>query len=169
MVGARILVPTVAAVVLSGCAGAPPGPAVPGAGTVTLTREVSIPAGRARAVFEGGRQVDAGSRLEPHCEFEISTVAPEPQVVRPDTFGVRRIGQRVVGDEDTGMPPRLFGRDAFMCIEEMIFETDIRLGSDIQPGVRRLLCRRTFDSCTGGRFLSAGEIRAILGATFRLD
>ena len=158
---------SMAPALLAGCMAGQP--ARPGVGVVTLTREITIPPNRARAVFQGGRQVDGGGGYAPHCELEISTVSEQPQVVRPDRFGVRRIGSRVVGDQDTGMPPRLFGRDAFFCIEDMIYETDIRLGSDIQPGVRRILCRQTFDTCTGGRFLSLGEIQAILGPSFRFD
>ena len=157
----------VTSALLAGCMASQP--ARPGLGVVTLTKEITIRPNRARAVFQDGRQVDAGGRYTPHCEFEISTVSEQPQVVRPDRFGVRRIGNRVVGDQDTGMPPRYFGRDAFFCIADMIYETDISLGSDIQPGVRRILCRQTFDTCTGGRFLSLGEIKAILGPSFRFD
>ena len=158
---------SIASVLLAGCMAGQP--ARPGVGVVSLTQEVTIPPNRARAVFQDGRQVDGSGRYTPHCELEISTVSEQPQVVRPDRFGVRRIGNRVVGDQDTGMPPRFFGRDAFFCIEDMIYETDIRLGSDIQPGVRRILCRQTFDTCTGGRFLSLREIQAILGPSFHFD
>lgn len=151
-------------VLLAGCGGNPSRPA--GAGVVELNRELVIPANRARTVFEAGRQVDAGGKYVPHCEFEISTVSESPQVVKPDVFGVQRIGNRIVGDQDSGAPPSLFGRDAFFCIADMIYETDIRLASDIQPGVRRLLCRQTFDTCTGGRYLSLPEIQQILGSSF---
>ena len=154
--------------VLAGCGGNPPRSS-PGVGVVNLTREVVIPANRARTVFEGGRQVDAGGRQAPHCEFEISTVSKRPQVVEPDTFGVRRIGNRIVGDQDSGIPPSMWGRDAFFCIQDMIYETDIRLASDVQPGVRRLLCRQTFDTCHRGWYLTLPEIQQILGPTFNFQ
>ncbi len=160
----RCLIIGLALVLLAGCGGNPP--RAPAIGVVNLTQEVVIPPNRARTVFQGGRQIDAGGRYDPHCELEISTVSDRTQVVKPDTFGVRRIGNRVVGDQNSGIPPRIWGRDAFFCIEDMIYETDIRLASDIQPGVRRLLCRQAFSTCGGGRYLSLPEIQQILGPNF---
>lgn len=162
----RYLIIGVILVILAGCGGNPTRSQAPAVGVVILKQDVVIPANRARTVFQGGRQVDAGGRYVPHCELEISTVSEQPQVVKQDTFGVQRIGNRVVGDQDSGAPPRLWGRDAFFCIADMIYETDIRLASDIQPGVRRLLCRQTFDTCGGGRYLSIPEVQQILGPKF---
>jgi len=155
---------------LAGCQSGPgPRYAPPGLATVEILSPLTIPAGRARAVFQDGRPVDGGYPYDPHCELEVSTVSEQPQQVQKDLLAVTRTGTAVLSDPVARLP--LAG--PFVDIEcgDMIFyETWFRLASDRQPGVRKLSCRQAFNACWGeGHHVSRDAIERALGPAFRLN
>jgi hypothetical protein len=124
-----------------------------------LKQALSIPAGAARTYFQQGRQQAGKNRYEPHCEFELSTVSDRPQSVRADVFKVRRLTQRLVADEHSGMPPAL----NLMRNQDVFYETQVLLQSLKQPAVRKLICRHWTQSYGRLDYLSGAQIQAILG------
>lgn len=124
-----------------------------------LKREVYIPARAARAFFQHGARTPSKDRYQSYCELEISTVAEQPRRVAPDTFTITGVVRRLVSDEDSGMPVRL---DIFGG-QDIFHETHLRLSSERQPGVRKLICRSWSQYPGRGRFLSVREMQAILG------
>lgn len=152
---------------VTACAPVPEVPPTAQDWRLRLTREVIIPAGRARAMFQDGRQVGGVDRYRPHCEFEINTVSEQPQRVAPDRLFVVRRERRVVTDENAAIPAFFSG--PFDCDRDNFYESLYWLRAEQQPGVRRLLCRDWFRSCDLGRHLSLDEILEVLGPGFRLE
>lgn len=128
-----------------------------------LTRDLEIPAGWARAFFQDGRQTSGKDRYRPHCEFEVSNVSDGTETVRADRFVITGITQRMMMDEDSGVPvfmPNMFGS------QDIFYETRMKLASRHQPGVRELICRDWSQDFGRGWYLSLGQMQAVLGDHF---
>lgn len=159
-----------ALVLLGGCRTWPDARYQPSAfATLELLAPVTIPAGRARAHFQGGKPVYSVDAYRPYCEFEISTVSEAPQQVEPDRLVVRGTTTALLSDPEARLP--LSGPFVDLsCGDRIYYEVAYRLASDLQPGVRKLSCRLAFNACWGpGRYPSGGEIRDALGPGFRLQ
>jgi hypothetical protein len=155
---------------LVGCAAPPQDAGSVGDLQWVLLQDLTIPAGRARAVFQDGRQVGSVDRYRPHCELEISTVSEEPQRLAADRLFVQRRDRRIVSDENAAIPAFGFGfATPWGCTEDNFYETLFWLRAEQQPGVRRLLCRDWYRSCDAGRHLTLDEILQVLGPAFRLE
>ncbi len=167
------LTPSVAvwiAVVLSACAGrpgAPVGGLPEGAAGLVLERPIEIPSGRARALFQGGRQVLSVGYYDPYCELVTATVSEQPQTLSPDRFAIGRWGRRLLQDPIAEIPPFLLGD--FSCIEPLYQESRWQLGSDRQPGVLYLRCLVPYFHCGLGPPASLEYARTILGPDFTAD
>lgn len=127
----------------------------------------SVPKGRARALFQDGRQVDRVDGYRPYCEFELDTVAPQAQSVPVGRIAVVRRSQRVVADEQSGFPAGPMS--VFRCDLDHFYESMFWLHADHQRNVRMLICRDWRMSCSDGRHLTLDEILTVLGPTFVLD
>lgn len=155
--------------ILTGCQNWPDARYVtPGAAALEVLAPVTIPANRARAHFQHGGPVFSVDAYEPYCELEISTVAEQPQRVERDVFLVRRVTTAILSDPEARLP--LSGPFVDIdCGDRVYYEVAYRLASDLQPGVRKLSCRRAVNACwPGGGYPYLEEIRAALGPGFEL-
>lgn len=142
---------------------------LPGPATIEILAPVTIPANRARAVFQGGEPVYAADPYEPSCELEISTVSSQSQLVGRDLFIVTRRNAAVFSDPVARLP--LVGPFVDVtCGDRIYYEIELRLASDRQPGVRHLRCRQAFNACWGrGGYPGLDGIRRAAGPAFRIE
>lgn len=155
---------------LSACQTGPaPRYALPQIATVEILIPVTIPPNRARAVFQQGKPVDGAYPYEPWCELEISTVSEQPQQVDKDLLVVTRRNTAVLSDPVARLP--LAGPFVDISCGDMIYyETEYRLASDRQPGIRKLSCLQAFNACWGeGHHLDRTSIEQTLGPAFRIN
>ena len=138
-------------------------------GRVEIVQPVTIPANRARATFQGGRQVSGGYPYNPYCELEISTVSEQPQRVETDVFVVTRSGSALISDADARLP--IAGPFVNVTCGDLIFyEVEHWLASDRQPGVRKIRCLQGFNACWGGAVHPGRDvIAATLGKAFVVE
>lgn len=159
---------------LAGCADTPQ--AVPSyyKGRLVLNQALAIPPNAATVRLQYGRVVasNAVQEHDPFCVFELDTVAPGEQTVRPGRFVITRIGRsvetiaglatlrrvRVGFDDDSGGPSHLY------------YKTTFRLHDEAQP-VRALTCmsNQLAPGIPIMRHLTPGEIRAALGGIITLE
>lgn len=161
---------TIAALALAGCRSmADTRDVSVGFAKVEILAPVTIPANRARAVFQDGRRVYAADPYRPYCELEVSTVSMEDQAVGRDLFVVTRRNTAILSDPDHRLP--LYGPFVdITCGDRIYYELEFRLASDRQRKVRNLRCRQAFNACWGrGGYPSGEAIRGALGATFRIE
>lgn len=159
---------------LAGCAGTIP---TGGAdyGRLVLHEPLTIPAHAATLRLQYGRSVarNAVQEHDPFCVFELDTVAPVEQTVRPGSFAITGIGRsietiaglpaftvrRVSFDDDGGGPTHIY------------YKTVFRLRDEAQA-VRALTCMSNQNApgiAPFMRHLTLAEIRAALGAAFALE
>lgn len=143
--------------------------ALPGPATVEILAPVTIPANRARAIFQGGEPVYAADPYEPSCELEISTVSAQSQVVSKDLFVVTSRKAAIFSDPVARLP--LIGPFVDITCGDMIYyEIELRLASDRQPGVRHLRCRQAFNACWGqGGYPGRDAIRRAVGRSLCIE
>jgi hypothetical protein len=156
----------VAAATLTGCQGGEPRSLTDGSvpRALELMRDLTVPAGSARAYFQGGAQVAAVDRYEPYCELETTELSDGNLRLVPDLFQVTRVMRRRVSDENTGAPA---GIDLFGS-SDIFHETHMWLGSDRQPEARLLICRSWSQNVGQGGYLVVREMQAIVGPTLRM-
>lgn len=162
--GARRLLGLGIAVGLAGCVG--PGRApLPPALEVVLEAPVTIPAGRAHAKFQDGRQVGGVDRYAPWCELEIQTVAQAPQPIGPARLPVTGVREAFIRDYNTRAPVLLGG---LSCSDQVFQETIWRLEPAPGAPVTWLRCLAPYTQCRFGPPLSPGQIQAVVGPTLRI-
>jgi hypothetical protein len=146
---------------------------VPKGATLILNRDITIPAGSVRVIYQEGRQVYAPNEYKPFCKFEVLPLKDVPQQVKADEFLIHRSGWGVdtllVGLETL---PR-YARRGWLWFDDdppspRIYGTYLYLRSATQPDVYRLLCGHLQDAATVPRHLTINQIRAALGDTFTL-
>lgn len=165
---------------LAGCASTQdPGPAspyfrYPDGTRLILNQAVEIQPGEASLRLQFGRIVPRNGvqEHEPHCILEIDTVRATVQRIEPDVFSVTRVERGVwmsalpavgalrVGLGDSSGPTLIY------------YQTEFRLRSARQPGVRSLLCQSNQNAAgihPNMRHLTLTEIRQALGAIFTLQ
>lgn len=126
-----------------------------------LNRNVTIPAGQARVIFQHGKTMRGKNLFEWHCELEIDSVSESPQRVMADSFLVTSESSRVVRDELTGAPA-LFG--VGLDCGERYYETHYRLQPGKQPGVRKMICRNGYHFCANEEFIGRNEMKEVFGS-----
>ncbi len=147
---------------------------------LTLHQPLAIPAEAATVPLQSGRIVPRNGvqEQEPHCVFEVNTVATSQQTVQPGTFQVTRVQRRV--QTFSGMPvfhhyslfrPHRVGLDRGDGPSHVYFITEFRLRSEQQPDVRSLTClhNQAAPASPFARHLTLGEMRQALGAYFSLE
>lgn len=140
---------------------------------LSLNQAVEIQPGEASVRLQFGRIVPRNGvqEQEPHCIFEIDTVRDTVQRIEPDVFTVTRVDRGVwmsafpvaaalrVGLGDHSGPTLIY------------YQTEFRLRSARQPGVRSLLCQSNQNAAgihPNMRHLTLEEIRQALGAIFTI-
>lgn len=170
-----LLAPLLLAPLLAACAHAPDTVSAT-SGRLTLHQALTIPANAATARLQYGRVVAFNSVQEhdPFCIFEIDTVAPGEQKVRPGTFTITRVSRSV--ETFAGMPVfpfrplRVALGDGDDGPSQIYFKTTFRLSAPDQP-VRALACMSN-QYMPGNpimRHLTLAEIRQALGTWFSLE
>lgn len=164
---------------LSACAGQPGVSDPPGHGRLQLLAELAIPPQSASVRLQYGHPVarNAVREYDPFCVLEIDTVSDSPQIVRPDTFEVIRVGHAIGSIADAVASPQPFaplqvGMFSDDLPSHIYYKTLFWLRSERQPGVRLLNCMHN-QNVAGVyprmRHLTPSEIREALGAAFRLE
>jgi hypothetical protein len=147
---------------------------IPRGATLVLNRDITIPAGTVRVIYQNGREVYAPDQYEPFCKFEILPLKDEPQQVKADEFLIYRSGRGegalLVGLETL---PR-YARAGVIWLDNdppspRIYGTYLFLRSEQQPDVYRLLCGYLQDPADVPRHLTINQIRTALGGTFTLQ
>jgi hypothetical protein len=167
------------ALLLAGCASSPNMTAATDSARLLLLNALTIPPESATLRLQYGHPVarNAVQEYDPFCVFEINTVSDSPQIVHPDTFQITRIGYRVdtIADAAAALPWPVTLRVAFADDDRpshIYYKTLFWLRSEAQPGVRLLTCMHN-QNLPGVypfmRHLTLAEIRAALGARFRLE
>jgi hypothetical protein len=166
-----------ALLLLAGCAGQPATSTDPDLGRLVLLTTLTIPPDSATLRLQHGRPVARNEvhEQDPFCVFEIDTVSDSPQTVRPDSFRVTRIGHSIDTIASAALPYPVaikVGRFSDDLPSQIYYKTLFRLHSEQQPGVRQLTCMSN-QNMPGVypfmRHLTLQEIRAALGADFRLE
>ena len=159
-----------AALTLTSCAGtggfSGGGTAAPPTALV-LDRSIHVPAERARAVFQGGRQSLSASYYDPYCELVTATVSEQPQTLAPDRFAVVSTSNRLLKDPIAEIPP--FVLSGVSCSDPLYQESRWQLKSDRQPSVLYLRCLVPYFHCRLGPPADIAAVRAILGPTFVVE
>jgi hypothetical protein len=127
---------------------------------VELTEPLTIPAGRAHATFQAGRQVGGVNRYSPWCELEIQTVSEQPQRVEPTGIPVGRVGQAFIKDYNTRMPALIGG---LSCNDLVFRETTWWMGPESGSRVLYLRCFAPYTNCIFGPPLSPEQIQDVVG------
>lgn len=130
-----------------------------------LKSPVTISPGTARVKFQNGRAGRSASLLELACEVEVTDVRETPQTVQPDRFKTTRVMNRVVRDEQSGMPAMV--PNVFSC-NELYYESHWWLTSDKQPNVRKMICRQGFYNCNPGYYATRESMRYALGSRWEI-
>jgi hypothetical protein len=163
------------AALLAGCAtSSDPLPGV-SHGRLVLREALAIPPDAATVRLQYGRVVASNSVQEhdPFCVFELNTVAPAEQTVRPGAFAITRVVRSV--ETFAGMPvfrPMRVGLgDDGGGPTHIYYKTIFHLKDDAQP-VRALTCMSN-QNAPGifpfMRHLTGAEIRQALGTLFVLE
>ena len=161
---------------LSGCATAPDAVPTGHQGRLVLRQALAIPPDAATVRLQHGRIVpnNAVQEQDPFCIFEIDTVAPGEQTVRPGTFTITRVSRSV--ETFAGMPVfpfrplRVALGDGDDGPSQIYYKTTFRLSAPDQP-VRALACMSN-QYMPGNpimRHLTLAEIRQALGTWFNLE
>lgn len=138
-----------------------------------LNQPVEIQPGEASLRLQFGRVVPRNGvqEQEPHCIFEIDTLRTTIQRIEPDVFTVTRVERGVWMSNTPAFGVQqvsLFDRNGPTLI---YYQTEFRLHSERQPGVRSLLCQSLKSAASidpNMRHLTLEEIRQALGSIFTL-
>ncbi len=134
---------------------------------LVVERPIPIPSGRARALFQGGRQVVGQSYYDPYCELVTASVSEGSLSVAPDRFGVTGVANRLLRDPIAEIPPFLLG--SWSCQDPLYQESRWYLRSEKQPGVLYLRCLVPYFHCQLGPPGDAVVVQGILGPGFHLE
>ena len=137
--------------------------------TFELSREITIQPDQTSVYLQNGG-IEAYENIDifrPHCKFELYTISEQARTVKPDTFAVSRIVDRM-NDVSTGSP-----RYASLAVAmnggpmHKTFSTKMYLESTQQPDVFRMDCMQ-WDWINVGKYVSISQMRQALGDYFTL-
>lgn len=138
---------------------------VPVGTVLVLHRELTIAPTYARVFFQNGHAGSAISEYQPHCQLEVRRVLPVTQTVQPDEFVIRKVVYDII---DVAAAPGVklawIMSGAGGEVSDIMMAWDMRLHSDKQPQVVKLMCGGAFDSPGRARLPSLEEMRAALGS-----
>jgi hypothetical protein len=155
----RLVLALVVVISASGCAWKPQ-PVFTGL-SLTVTRPIVIPPGRAHAILQGGRLTHASNKFEPYCELEVRTVSgATPQRLTSGEFQVSRTTQRLLLDPTTRIPAVFV---ASSCAEPLFQESVWWLASTEPSGVLFLRCIAPYYNCAFGPPLSPDQVQQQVG------
>jgi len=133
---------------------------------VELTGALTIPAQRAHATFQAGRQVSGVNFSKPYCELEIATVSEQPQRVAAGSFWVRRESQTLLKDPTTRIPALISG---FSCSDDVYQESIWWLDGNTPSPVLYLRCLAPYFNCRIGGPLSPEQVQQVVGRSIEIN
>lgn len=141
---------------------------LPVGSTLELHQSLSIQPHRARSFIQYGKVTDEKSidRYYPYCEFEISTLSEQPQIIKPDRFEIYKVND----NDHEANRYFLYAAISLSYSDGPVilgFATEFYLRSEIQPQVRKLICLH-WDEPGLGKYLKLPEIRKSLGNIFSI-
>lgn len=143
-------------------------------GRLVLNQALTIPPNAATVRLQYGRVVasNAVQEHDPFCVFELDTVAPGEQSVRPGRFAITRAGRSIetIAGLVTLRPVRVGLGDDSGGISHLYYKTTFRLHDEAQP-VRALTCmsNQYMPGIPIMRHLTPEEIRGALGGIITLE
>lgn len=151
---------------------------VPAGSTLTLTRNLTIPAEQVAVFLQGGEVVASGgiNQYYPHCKFELHRRLDKAQTVQADRFEIIKVTQEI-GHSVTLDGLRLAGVSVGIGINIgsrgdgaslQTYSTRMTLRSARQPEVFRLSCGQAALTHEG-QHVSINEMRKALGNVFTLN
>jgi len=139
-----------------------------------LNQPLDIPPDSATIRLQYGQVVPRNGVQEqdPHCIFELSTVAPTPQRVEPDEFSVTRVRRSTStiarGESAPTGLVRVGLSSGSSGPTNYYYKTEFFLHSDSQPNVLLMTCQSNQNYTPLKRHLTVAEIRQALGSIFTL-
>jgi hypothetical protein len=125
--------------------------------SLTITRPIVIPSGRAHAILQAGRLAPASNKFEPYCELEVRTVSgATPQRLTSGEFRVGRTTQRLLLDPTTRIPAVFV---ASSCADPLFQESVWWLASAEPSDVLFLRCIAPYYNCAFGPPLSPDQVQ----------
>lgn len=152
---------------------------VPPVGTrFVLEEPIAVRGGQAALYIQAGKVLRYPDldRYDPHCKFELRTVAEERRKVEPDTFVVRKVERfsRSV-ERRLDEPVRVAARGGLLLGAESeggpfveVMTTRLHLHSERQPEVLRMECSH-WDDFNFPEHLTLSQMRSTLKGLFRIE
>lgn len=149
---------------------------VPAGSTLTLTRNLTVPADQVAVFLQGGEVVASGgiNQYYPHCKFELWRRLDTAQPVQADSFEITKVTQEI-GHSVALDGLQLAGVSLGIHVSAkgdgpslQTWSTRMTLRSARQPEVFRLSCGQAALP-PEGRHVSINEMRKALGGVFTLD
>src|SRR5216684_2603759 len=148
---------------------------IPAGSTLTLNKEIDVPAGKAAVYIQNGQIVDSSGQVheyDPYCNLEMRAIKDVPQPVKSDQFVVLKSKQETKLSRADFM---LLASNNLLLAGKMgggpsqkLQSTLLDLRSEKQPEVFRLTCQRWDTRTTVSTPLTVGEIRKTLSDVFAL-
>ena len=159
---------------LAGCAAGPFDEqsrfsSVPVGSELVLNQAIAIAPDRVAVYMQDGRLMaySALNHYQPHCKFEIYTMAETTRQLQPDRFEITRVVDNM---EMTSLRPSAMAGlvTALDGPDIVTYATYIYLSSEQQPDVFRMSCMH-WEDLSVRRYLSISEMRRAMGTLFSLQ
>lgn len=153
---------------------------VPAGSTVTLTRNLTVPAEQVAVFLQGGEVVASGgiNQYYPHCKFELQRRLDKAQTVQPDSFEITKVVQEIghsvaldgvqFAEVSVGFGIHISANGDGDGASLQTWSTRMTLRSARQPEVFRLSCGQAALP-PEGRHVSINEMRKALGGVLTLE
>ncbi len=149
---------------------------IPAGSTLTLNKEIDIPAGKAAVYIQNGQIVESSGQVheyDAYCKLEMRAIKDVPQPVKADQFVILKAKQETRLSRADFMllasnNLRLLAGKMDGGPSQKLQATLLDLRSEKQPEVFRLTCQRWDTRTTVSTPLTVSEIRKALSDVFAL-
>jgi hypothetical protein len=150
---------------------------IPAGSTLTLSKDLNIPAGNAAVYIQNGQIAASSGQVrgyDAHCILEMRASKDAPQPVRADQFVILKVREetRLAYADSTLLAGNFHTTIAGNNIDggpgQKVHSTLLDLRSERQPEVFRLTCQRWDDRSYNTTPLTVSEIRKTLSDVFTL-
>lgn len=153
---------------------------VPVNSTVRLLQPLTIPVRDTQVFIQEGtskyEESPFGSQDQyyPFCYFEVADISESPQIIEPDTFIVTAVSRDETDVIAEAAPIRVAGPLLAQAggggsVRMIVRMTVMRLHSDRQPQMRKLVCAGGFDLESWAKLPTIKDIELALGNVAKLD
>lgn len=138
-------------------------------GQFILHRDVSIPPGRVRVIFQQGTAVPGASELQPRCELEVRDILETPQTIPAGSYRIGKVRgmQRFVNRQDGKLLLAAMGEPVRLANEGdnqwYMYTYRIQLLSEQQDEAPTLACGGAYNFAFYARYPTLQEMRDSLG------